>query len=145
MNCYSAWLFCFRNFCLHFCAFLSVDFKGICGVKGHQDTVMSLSLFTLSRRENWGRLLLGGACGEDKAVPPAAVGSGFGRLAASSLAPSLSGHTSVLPKVDVPAKSCFGNRPNRTEDRRGTGRDHLTHTSLCFRQTGKNHETTPPD
>lgn len=47
----------------------------------------------------------------------------------------------MLVKGDVQAESCFGNRPNRTEDRRGASRDHLPHTSLCFSQTGPNHET----
>lgn len=46
-------------------------------------------------------------------------------------------HTSVLVKGAVRAKSCFGNRPNRTEDRRGAGRDQLPHTSA----TCRSHET----
>lgn len=56
------------------------------------------------------------------------VTSGFRTLAASFSA-SLCKHTSVLVKGAVRAKSCFGNRPNRTEDRRGAGGDQLPRTS----------------
>lgn len=65
------------------------------------------------------------------------VTSGFRTLAASFSARVCANTRACWLKGRSGPKSCFGNRPNRTEDRRGAGRDQLPHTSA----TCRSHET----